>query len=180
MLTGKQIYKLQLVQLEHDEKYHKDVVILPLAERVKHMALHNAKYTAYFIEAVESSDARRMERVLTDAFIITLATANTLNQDLELQFDGAPNDMGQGSSREFAFIKSYAKEAGALAKYCEAWDHLENYAFREAMQKANLGLLKLIVSEATARALDLPSLYRLRLENVETRSIFNRAFKGGA
>ena len=42
-----QLLALQWAQLKHDEAYHKDVVILPLAQRVKHMALHNAKYTAY-------------------------------------------------------------------------------------------------------------------------------------
>lgn len=73
------VYQLQLEQLRHDESFHKDVVLLPLAERVKHMALHNGKYVAYFFEA---ADAERFAAVLTDAFIITLATANTINQDL--------------------------------------------------------------------------------------------------
>lgn len=179
MLTGDDLYELQLVQLGHDELYHKDVVILPLAERVKHMALHNAKYTAYFIEALDSSDDARMAHVLTDAFIITLATANTLNQDLGREIVGR-QDSGTVSPPPtgFEFIKAYAKEAGALAKYCEAWDHLENYAFREVMQKSNAGLLMLIVGEAENRRLDLTTLYRGRLKVVETRSIFNRTFKG--
>lgn len=48
MTAAQRLYDLQIVQLEHDESYHKDVVIMPLAERVKHMALHNAKYVGYF------------------------------------------------------------------------------------------------------------------------------------
>jgi len=69
------------MQLAHDERYHKDVVILPLGERVKHMALHMAKYVGYLAE-IEGDDPERVARILTDAFIITLATANALNQDL--------------------------------------------------------------------------------------------------
>ena len=81
-----QLLDLQWSQLKHDEAYHKDVVILPLAQRIKHMALHNAKYTAYFLEAVERGDDTTMLRVLVDAFVIALATANTLNQDLGHEF----------------------------------------------------------------------------------------------
>jgi hypothetical protein len=75
------LLELQWMQLTHDERYHKDVVILPLGERVKHMALHMAKYVGYLAE-LEGDDPDRVARILTDAFIITLATANTLNQDL--------------------------------------------------------------------------------------------------
>ena len=82
MSVRDQLLALQWTQLKHDEAYHKDVVILPLAQRIKHMALHNAKYTAYLFEIAESGDDARLTRTLTDAFIISLAVANTLNQDL--------------------------------------------------------------------------------------------------
>lgn len=74
-------------------------------------------------------------------------------------------------------MKSYAKEAGALAKVCESWDHLENLSFREMMQKSNLALLKLVLAEAALRQLNLEALYHARLSVLETRSIFNGALR---
>src|SRR5712664_3145282 len=82
MTIREDFLKLQWAQLKHDEAYHKDVVIMPLAERIKHMALHNAKYVAYFFEALDQGDDARLIKTLTDAFIIVLASANTLNQDV--------------------------------------------------------------------------------------------------
>jgi hypothetical protein len=82
MSVSDHLLTLQWAQLKHDEAYHKDIVILPLAQRMKHMALHSAKYTAYFLTAVDDGDEARFQRTLTDAFIICLAVANTLNQNL--------------------------------------------------------------------------------------------------
>ena len=82
MTVRDQLLSLQWTQLKHDEAYHKDIVVLPLAQRIKHMALHNTKYTAHLFEAVETDDQARLIKTLTDAFIISLASANTLNQDL--------------------------------------------------------------------------------------------------
>ncbi|TIL83159.1 MAG: hypothetical protein E5Y89_01945 [Mesorhizobium sp.] len=177
------IYELQLEQLRHDETFHKDVVILPLAERVKHMALHNCKYVAYFFQA---ADAERFAAVLTDAFIITLATANTVNQDLgkavaeewasiaELEDVPAPRPAGQD-----AFIRAYAITAGQLAKACESWDHLEMAPFNTMMRDSNLALFRLVVSYAAAMKLDLVDLYRKRLRFIERRSIFHRTLVSG-
>jgi hypothetical protein len=85
MTAREQFLKLQWAQLKHDEAYHKDVVIMPLGQRIKHMALHYAKYTAYLLEAAETGDEARLTKTLTDAFVIVLASANTLNQDLGIE-----------------------------------------------------------------------------------------------
>ncbi|MER9056690.1 hypothetical protein [Mesorhizobium sp. M0910] len=177
------VYELQLEQLRHDESFHKDVVILPLAERVKHMALHNGKYVAYFFEA---ADAERFAAVLTDAFIITLATANTINQDLGKavaeewasisSLDEAPVPQPEGQS---AFIRAYAIAAGLLAKACESWDHLEMAPFNTMMRESNLALFRLVVGYAAALKLDLVDHYRKRLRFIERRSIFHRTLASG-
>jgi len=175
---------LQWIQLAHDERYHKDVVILPLGERVKHMALHMAKYVGYLAE-IEGDDPERVARILTDAFIITLATANTLNQDLGRDLgdiaNGADlNRLGQtllgaelrSTTDVSGLLRLFARYAGALAKACESLDHLERYPFRDAMCQNNLALFKLVVAGAAARAFDLAALYRARLRVLEERSIF--------
>jgi len=184
-----QLYSLQLRQLEHDEKYHKDVVILPLAERIKHMALHYAKYVAYFIDAVDQNDDMRMSGILTDTFIISLATANTLNQSIganlkdrdamDLQQLGImfSNELGIKSEDDFGFVKAFARETGLLAKTCESWDHLESVSFRDLMLQSNLAIFKIVVAESAIRELNLVEFYNARLRVIETRSIFDRTFR---
>jgi hypothetical protein len=191
-LTGSRLYDLQVEQLIHDESFHKDVVVLPLAERIKHMALHNAKYVGYFIDAVDAGDDGRFQAVLTDAFIITLATANTLNQNIGHAFEAAggqdtdlkslgsslTNGLSQCSD-SLRFIKAYARAAGQLAKACEAWDHMEDVPYVAIMRTTNIDLFKVIVAEAALRLLDLEALFRTRLRFIERRSIFHPAQRPG-
>lgn len=185
--TLKTLRDLQAEQLIHDESFHKDVVILPLADRIKHMALHHAKYVGYFVDAVDTSDDNRFQAVLTDAFIITLATANTLNQSMgqALKVAGGENtglkrlaafltknDI-QGTEDPFSFVKAYARSTGQLAKACESLDHMEDIPHVAIMRASNIELFKLIVVEASQRSLDLEVLFRNRLRLIERHSIFH-------
>ncbi len=188
MKSRSYLLDLQWMQLAHDERYHKDVVIMPLGERVKHMALHMAKYVGYLAEIEDDED--RVARILTDAFIITLATANTLNQDLGRDLGDAAygiadlghlaaavgSDMSQDNSVG-GLLRLFARHAGALAKACESLDHMEAFPFRSAMRDSNLALFKLIVAAGAARALPLEQRYRERLRVVEERSIFDSHFE---
>ena len=45
MSVRDELFTLQLEQLKHDEKYHRDIHVLPLHQRMNHMALHFAKYS---------------------------------------------------------------------------------------------------------------------------------------
>jgi hypothetical protein len=191
--AASRLYDLQVEQLTHDESFHKDVVILPLADRIKHMALHNAKYVGYFIDAVDAGDDGRFHAVLTDAFIITLATANTLNQnigqalvpsggqDIDLRSLGSSltNGLSRGAGDPFAFVKAYARTVGKLAKACESWDHMEDLPYVAIMRASNVDLFKLIVAEAALRSLDLETLFRTRLRFIERRSIFHPTLSAG-
>lgn len=194
MTPREELLKLQWAQLKHDEAYHKDVVIMPLAERIKHMALHNAKYTAYLFEALDEKDDAKLIKTLTDAFVIVLASANTLNQDIghdlganasdssSLQFLGATfaGDLGRDNSDRYWLVRCFARQTGRLAKVCESWDHLENILFRDEMKRCNLEILKAILAEASTRQLDLAESYKSRLRQVERRSIFDKLFREGA
>ncbi len=192
MSVRDQLLALQWAQLKHDEAYHKDVVILPLAQRIKHMALHNAKYTAYFFETAETGDEPRLTKTLVDAFIIALASANTLNQDLGKDLDEAAAGSFASTAASLAaslprdpedplwLVRQFARHNGQLAKMCESWDHLEPVPFREGMKACNLALLKVVLAEAGARGLDIETAYKGRIRIVETRSIFDDHFREGA
>jgi len=192
MSVRDQLLALQWAQLKHDEAYHKDVVILPLAQRMKHMALHNAKYTAYFMDAAEQGDDDRLGRTLTDAFIIALASANTLNQDLGREVDelravsslqalgtGFASSLPRNRDDPLWVMRQYVRHNGQLAKLCESWDHLEAVPFRDGMKDCNRALFRSVLAEAAARGMDLAGTYRARIRAVETRSIFDEYFRVG-
>ncbi|MDZ4819838.1 MAG: hypothetical protein SGJ20_12785 [Planctomycetota bacterium] len=186
MSTCEQLLSLQWRQLRHDETYHKDVLILSLAERIKHMALHYAKYSARFFEFAEVNDKPRFISTLTDAFIISLASANTLNQDLgrsigdraktaeSLLLLGAEltKELGRPRSDPIWLGRTLVQQNGRLAKCCESWDHLESVSFRDVMLNCNLEIFKAILVEARALGVDLSETYGTRLRSVEERSIF--------
>jgi hypothetical protein len=194
MTLREHFLRLQWAQLKHDEAYHKDVVIMPLAERIKHMALHNAKYTAYLFEAVDEKNDAKLTKTLIDAFVIVLASANTLNQDIGLDLgasvEGARSfqslgaslaeDAGRDDTDCYWLVRSFARHTGRLAKVCESWDHLESILFRDEMKRCNLELLKAILAEGSARQLDLAESYKSRMRQVEGRSIFDKLFQEGA
>lgn len=194
MTLQEQLLALQWSQLKHDETYHKDIVILPLAQRIKHMALHNAKYTAYFLEAVEGKNAVRFNQVLTDSFAIALASANTLNHDLGRELEGetpGTNSIAKLGARlgdslprdaedPLWLVWNFIRHNGRLAKVCESWDHLEAVPFRDLMRACNVALLKTILAEASARDLDIALAYGTRMREVERRSIFDERYRAGA
>lgn len=193
MSVRNQLLALQWAQLKHDEAYHKDVVILPPAQRITHMALHNAKYTAYFLDAVGQGNAEYLTRTLTDAFVIVLASANTLNQDLgrELDETGAIpslHELGADLAVRLPYdatdpiwiVRQFVRHNGQLAKVCESWDHLEAIPFRDSMMNCNRALLRAVLAEAAIRGLELVEAYRTRIRAVERRSIFNSKFRESA
>ena len=187
MTIREDLLRLQWAQLGHDEVYHKDVTILPLGQRVKHFVLHNAKYTSYLFEAVGKNDSALVLRTLTDAFVISLASANTLNQDIgrELGDIAAENislmelggrlvlDQPRDHTDQLWIVRTFAHHTGRLAKACESLDHLESIPFRDVMKGANLALFKAILAEASVLKIDLMHSYTARIREVEARSIFD-------
>ncbi|MGI9363271.1 MAG: hypothetical protein ACR2O7_17220 [Parasphingorhabdus sp.] len=162
---------LQKAQNEHDVEYHPDIIALGTIGRLKHMALHNAKYAARFYAASAESDQTLFTNTLTDSFIIGLSTANTLTQNLGKKIEGEHNIASEGSnSGEFTF--KYLQIVGRMAKACESIDHLEDYPFRPEISKANVSLVTLLLNEALARNFDLVKAYADRIADVEKHSGF--------
>lgn len=177
---------LQWTQLKHDESYHKDIVLLPIAQRVQHMVLHYAKYTGYFLISVEAQDDQRFRKTLIDSFIIALATANALNQDLSREFAGASDadtlsEMGAVCAKSLRrpatdnlwLVHQFAHHNSQLAKACEGWDHLEPLPYRDMMKTANVSILRAVLAEASQREIDLSIAYETRIREVESFSIFD-------
>jgi len=184
-----QLLLLQWAQLQHDELYHRDIVILPVGTRLKHMTLHMAKYLGYFAEtSIAAGENQRItfERALIDTFVIALASANTLNFDLgrnlSPELSSAPTlaDLGhrllsidQERYKGLPFLITFAARVGQLAKAAESLDHLESQPYREAFREGMWSLFELVVGRSADEGIDLDAMYRERMREVESRNLFN-------
>ena len=72
-----QLFELQVEQLKHDEKYHKEICSLSVQNRINHMSLHFAKYTGQISEMVYSEQDIKgndgLKRTITDIFVIVFS-----------------------------------------------------------------------------------------------------------
>ena len=182
------LFQLQLEQLQHDESYHREICRLTVHDRLNHMALHFAKYTGKIATLFEDEDAEQLARVVTDIFIISLSSANTLNLKLSDQINECL-DIGHddlitlgcilarrsdiSSLDRRWLLLTMAKLTGQMAKACESIDHLEEYSFREKIIESVVGICKTVLIVASFTNLDLIVETRTRLAFVKERLIFH-------
>lgn len=183
--AGHILKALQLRQQAHDDGYHADIRNLLPARSVTHMTLHQTKYMGAMAAALEAGDAAALRRLITDSFVIVLATANILGQDLSamagpqaglgelgcvwLRTNRAGCDVFDGRQ----VTLRYAALCGRMAKACEALDHLEDFPSRATLAACNADLLHMVVALAASRNLDLETAYDARIAAVEAKSVFN-------
>ena len=166
--------ELQWHQLVHDGDYHPDIASMPPATRMKHFALHMAKYAAYLLDADERGDATLAQRAMVDSFAIILAIANTVGQDLSRDLAGRNfDDRGIVEGVAMPAWRSFVKETGALAKACESLDHIEDLPFKVLMKQSNAALAAVVLHWAGQVDLDIVQAYKVRLRDVEKRSPFD-------
>ncbi|WP_129792142.1 hypothetical protein [Sphingosinicella sp. CPCC 101087] len=165
---------LQWHQLVHDDAYHRDIASMPPATRMKHFALHLAKYAAYLLDADDRGDSALAQRALIDAFAIILAIGNTLGQDLSRDLAGRNVDAsGDSEAGGASGWRAFVKETGALAKACESLDHIEDLPFKALMKQANTALAAVVLHGVSQRGIDIVPAYKARLRDVEKRSPFD-------
>lgn len=158
--------QLQLEQFKHDEAYHREIARLNTQDRLKHMALHFAKYAGNLAEAGEDETA--LKKAVTDTFIIAVSTANTLNVRLSEFIVGTAK-----SVRSMSFPTLLAVYAGRMAAACEKMDHLEDIAFRPIIRDSAVALVEAAVEEADRHGWSIGDLVRTRLAAVKQKMIFH-------
>lgn len=157
---------VQLAQFGHDEKYHREISRLPLQERLIHMALHFAKYAG---RLQEDGSEPAFKRVATDALIIAISSANTLNIDLTSKLLGGERS---NAPRE-VFTKRLAIAAGRMAGACERLDHLEDFPFRPAIAAEVLSILSACLDLFDAEGWSPTKEMEERLAPIKAKSIFH-------
>lgn len=156
--------RLQWQQFEHDEKYHREIARLTVQDRLKHMALHFAKYAGNLAEGPQEETVKR---VVTDIIVIGVSSANVLN----LRLSDRHNTL-RARDASVDLTAAITIAAGRMAAACEKMDHLEAFPFRERISEAVLDLLSQALSYADARGWDVPELVAARLQPVKEKSIF--------
>lgn len=156
--------RLQWQQFEHDEKYHREIARLTVQNRLKHMALHFAKYAGNLADAPQD---QAVKRLVTDIVVIAMSSANILNLRLSDQHNAL-----RGGRGESGFATAITIAAGRMAAACEKMDHLEAFPFRERISEAVLELLSQALAFAEARGWDVEEMVAARLQPVKEKSIF--------
>lgn len=175
------LMRLQRAQQAHDEVAHRDILSFNLHTRLKHMVLHFFKYAGNIETARASGDLATLQRVLVDALIICLASANGLNLSLEKALGGDtglesldPSSATSGLDDPFrSAVSKLVLLGGQMAKAMESLDHMEAGDPRATMNALVPQLtaeVLMLLKDIGARDIERKVLARLRA--VEERSIF--------
>ena len=187
--TEDALMRLQRVQQSHDELAHRDILSFNLHKRLKHMTLHFYKYSGNIEAARLSGDKAALRRILVDAYIICMASANAINVSLGRALNVSSNlqnldAVAQSFASPFRGKDVFAEAlsqfvliGGKMAKALESEDHMEDGNPRAVMSDLVpkmatlvLGLLALTGGSIETAVLD-------RLSAVERKSIFARPTK---
>lgn len=161
-MTDIDFLNLQMYQNNHDKIYHTDIDVLPMSSKMKHYTLHMCKYASYLLTAEIEDDHGLRQRALVDTFVISLAIANTLNQNLTK----AMHDFADPNCVPWP---KFPVLVGRLAKACEALDHLEDFPFRTTMLETNVKIMAMATWMLCHLGMDVETLYKTRIQEVEQR-----------
>lgn len=162
--------RLQLAQFQHDEMYHREIARLSTQDRLKHMALHFAKYVGNL--AVAGDDEAQRQRVIIDVFIIGTSCANTLNLNLTDAMPARAPAVAS-SAETSSYITILTINMGKMAASCEKLDHLEDFPFRTVIRDAVIAIVDATISYAESQRWDLQDLVKARLKGVKEKAIFH-------
>lgn len=161
-MTPYNLYKIQFRQNEHDLKYHKDILSLGTQNRIKHLALHFAKYLGKLIYEENS------KKTLSDIAICCLSLANALNIQLEITRKKQITVVKQKKE----FIENYIRSISLIAKACESLDHLESYPSRNVLIEESNNIISLIISHLHSVGFTLNDIVEDRWKQIEKNYIF--------
>jgi len=171
--------ELQTEQQRHDDLAHRDILCLPVQDRIRHMVLHFAKYCGHFADIQDVHSEARFISTLVDTTIICLASANSLSikladsiQDQVSRSDRITKFKAQaGISQELSteFFVQLSKVTGTMAKACESLDHLESFDYRGTLERGVITIASLSAMVADRARIDLPTLVRARWERIERK-----------
>lgn len=173
VLSPADLHWFQGEQFRHDAVAHPDIVALPMRRQLVNFVLHLSKYQGRLVKALRAQDGEGIQRLITDSFIMLLATANALGKSPKIVGAGRPTSLSHLRSSE-ALLFAYVEVVGEMSKACEAFDDNENYP-SHTMLDACLGTLcRVVIALANANGISLFETVPHRWSRVERRALARR------
>ena len=147
-------------QYTHDMRNHFDILSLHKQDRLKHYAMHMAKYAGRIARG--QREEKPVNRTFVDALLVCLSAANTLHQ--RLQYD--PNRSNE------TFLTRLTDAAGRMNDASEKIDHLE--PFVEQATESNKDIFDCLMDLAYEMRLDPKSELDARRKELSDRHFFIR------
>ena len=165
---------LQREQFHHDAVAHGDIAALPMRRQLVHFTLHLSKYQGSLLKALRSGEAQKTQRIITDSFIVLLATANALGKSPRIFSAGRPASLSYLRSPE-ALMSAYIEVVGEMSKACEAFDDDENYPSHGMLYTCMSTLCRIVIALANVHEVPLLETVPHRWSQVERRMDLRRA-----
>lgn len=160
--------QLQIAQLEHDERFPREITYLSNHRKIVHFTLHFTKYVGDLWEGKNTK-----VQSIVDSFIISLCAANMLNLDLSKTVFPVER------LNEQDLLMAFTIRVGQLAKACEAIDHLENFPVSLTLVNNVLAISHICMKLAELNGIKLLVAVPSRLSIVQDRSIFKQQLLHG-
>ncbi|MGC1504701.1 MAG: hypothetical protein WA782_11240 [Sulfitobacter sp.] len=160
MQTSEDILSWQQDQYNHDMRNHFDILSLHKNDRLKHYAMHFAKYAGRIARG--DAETKSVSRTVTDTVLVCLSAANTLHQKL----DYTPNRSNS------SLLVRLADAAGRVNDAAEKLDHME--PFIEIARTGNQDIFNALLDFSNAESLDIKDLLNHRRGELRERQFFIR------
>ena len=195
-MSVKQILKkLEIQQIAHDDRYHKDIWVLSTQGKVKHMAAHIGKYSGQILEQIrDPQDLVKVRKYVVDSLIINFSYANIFTYRLSNHLAAAHlqlsslDDLRNSIAQEYLSRKGYTKAkvehgldlamdmcilASQILKSVESLDHVEDHPFRPNFNKYTVEIFEILITLAFIYDIsNIDTLISDRMYEVEKRHEF--------
>lgn len=160
MHTDKEVLEWQTAQYAHDMRNHFDILSLHKQDRLKHYAMHFAKYAGRLARGTK--EEKTEARTFVDCMLVCLSAANTLHQKLAVS---------QSKSNDSLFIR-LTDAAGRFNDATEKIDHLE--PFLDIAKTSNQDIFNALIDFASQEAIDIDETLAERRAQLRERQFFIR------
>jgi len=148
-------------QYQHDMRNHFDILSLHKHDRLKHYAMHFAKYAGRIARG--TSERKTEAETITDAALVSLSAANTMSQRLERN----------AQASNLSFLLRLTDAAGRFNDAAEKIDHLE--PFLDQAKESNQDLMDCLLDRSETLALDVKAMLAERRKFLREKQFFIRS-----
>ncbi|HSU72335.1 MAG TPA: hypothetical protein VLJ21_00620 [Candidatus Binatia bacterium] len=176
MNTTMNLYRMQTRQREHDVRFHPDIYGGEVNHRVAHYCYHYAKYLGRIAALLKQQPdelawRETLKKILTDAFIITLAASDALNIEFEEPKERMVQEQFPLRKATEDLLYDFAIAQSIIAKALDSHDHMESYAIGDELRKGTREVMRVLLVTADRVGLNLESTTFLRWKEVEAKRI---------